>query len=84
LTINTSTIVFIGGINGGTNEGKSSDGIHNKQRVISTPMTWKKRNNFIIEKEWQLRYLYLHVLQYPFIGNQLKYKHMFGPNVLKL
>jgi hypothetical protein len=68
LTINTSSIVFIGGINGGTNESKSSDGIHNKQRVISMPMIGEKGNNFIIEKEWQLCYLYLHVLQYPFIG----------------
>jgi hypothetical protein len=68
LTINTPTIVFIGGINGGTNEGKSNDGIHNKQRGISTPMTGKKGKNFIIEKEWQLCCSYLHVLQYPFIG----------------
>jgi hypothetical protein len=67
LTINIVTIAFIGGINGGTNQGKSSDGIHNKQRVISTPMIGKKGKKIIIEKEWQLCW-YLHVLQYPFIG----------------
>jgi hypothetical protein len=46
LTINAPTIVFIGGINGGTNEGKSNDSIHNKQKVISTPMTRKKKEEF--------------------------------------